>query len=322
MKTSRPVVCLQHLATLLLTCFCFVSASEVRAQTGEPTKYRLRVQEVDATTALKSSTSGSARKSLDQIVDACDEQLLNAVEQTRKFELVARDPNAVIREQDFAASGNIDSLDPQAAQQFKMAGVKYIAMVTVDNFQDVTRRMTLEGGLGKTEAERRTIQIQAVVRVVDATRATVLRSTNVTFEKAAVDEIIAGSTSEGGRKTDALIGQVSNELATRAANAITDMLYPAKIIGYTNGVITFNRTKSSGAAKGPKCTGMAGSTFSPGLLYCPRSAMKVSRGSRRSLKIREVAMASSAAATATRASSQARRGTESDSSAGCASRRR
>jgi hypothetical protein len=47
-----------------------------------------------------------------------------------------------------------------------------------------------------------------------------------------------------------LIGQVSNELATRAANAITDMLYPAKIIGYTNGVITFNRTKSSGAAKG------------------------------------------------------------------------
>lgn len=220
------------------------------AQSGEPSKHRLRVQEVDATVALKAATSGNARKSLDQIVDAADEQLLNAIEQTRKFEMVARDPGAVIREQDFAASGNIDSLDPQAAQQFKMAGVKYIAMVTVDNYQDVTRRMTLEGGLGKTDAERRTIQIQAIVRIVDATRATVLRSTNVVFEKAAVDEILAGSTTEGSRKTDALIGQVSSELAARAANAITDMLYPAKVIGYTNGIITFNRTKSSGAEKG------------------------------------------------------------------------
>lgn len=249
MTASIPFALLR-LSVALLFCATVALPTEARGQNNEPTKYRLRVQEVEATSALRASTTGTAQKSLEQILDACDSQLLNAIEQTRKFEMVARDPAAVIREQDFAASGNIDSLDPQTAQQFKMAGVKYIAMVTLDNFQDVTRRMTLEGGLGKTNAERRTIQVQAVVRIVDATRATVLRSTNVAFEKAAVDEIIAGSTSEGGRKTDALIGQVSNELATRAANAITDMLYPAKVIGYTNGVITFNRTKSSGADKG------------------------------------------------------------------------
>ena len=235
---------------LLVTMAIMASTAAWARQGGEAVKYRLRVQEVKATNALVSSTQGAALASLNQVVAAADTQLLNAIEQTRKFELVPRDPNAVIDEQDFARNGNVSTLDPQAAKSFQMAGVRYIAMVTIDNYQDVTQRMNLEGGLGTTAGERRTIQLQAVVAVVDTTKATVLRSTGFRLEKAAINEVLAGSTVEGGRSTDALIGMMSSELATRAANEITDMLYPAKVVAYTNGLITFNRTKASGASSG------------------------------------------------------------------------
>jgi hypothetical protein len=183
------------------------------------------------------------------VVEAADSQLLNAVEQTRKFEMVPRDPNAVIREQDFAQSGNVSTLDAKAAKPFQMAGVSHIATVMIDNYQDVTSRMELGGSLGATQGERRVIQLQAVVSVIDATKATVLRSTNVRLERAQTNEVLSGSTVDG-RATDALVGLVSRDLAKAAANAITDMLYPARVVGYTMGVVSFNRTAGSGAATG------------------------------------------------------------------------
>jgi hypothetical protein len=215
----------------------------------EATKYRLRVQQVGVTSSVQGATTGSAATSLRQVVEAADSQLLNAVEQTRKFEMVPRDPNAVIREQDFAQSGNVSKLDPKAAKPFQMAGVSHIATVTIDNYQDVTSRRELGGSLGVTQGEHRVIQLQAVVSVIDATRATVLRSTNVRLERAQTNEVLSGSTVDG-RTTDALVGLVSRDLAREAANAITDMLYPAKVVGYTMGAITFNRTGASGAASG------------------------------------------------------------------------
>ncbi len=214
-----------------------------------PIKARLRVQQVSATAQVASVAQGAAAQSLRQILEATDTQLVNAIEQTRKFEMVPRDINAMIREQDFAQSGNVNKLDPQTAKPFLMAGVKYIGVVTVDNFQDITARMQLEGGLGKTSAERRTIQIQAVVQVVDATKATVLRSTSVRLERGAVSEALAGAAVEG-RSTNALLGEVASELATRAADEIVDVIYPAQALAYNLGAITFNRTKGSGVENG------------------------------------------------------------------------
>lgn len=215
----------------------------------EVTKARLRVQQVEATPSVVSSVSGAGGATLRQILDAADSQLLNALEQTRKFELAPRDLRAVIREQDFAQSGNVNRLDPQTAKILQMAGVKYVAVVRVDNFQDVTSRMTLEGPVGTTQGERRTIQIQAVVQVVDATSAIVLRSTSVRLEPSTTNEAMAGGTTDG-RQTNSLIGSVSSELARRAANEITDAIYPAKVVGYTMGTVTFNRTRGSGVEPG------------------------------------------------------------------------
>ena len=245
---SGPEAGGRRLIGLLAALFAAFTTSVAMGQEA-PTKARLRVQQITATPSVVSATHGTGAQTLQQILEAADAQLLNAVEQTRKFEMVPRDVNAVIREQDFATSGNVSRLDPQAARPLQMAGVKYVAIVTVDNFQDITQRMQLEGGLGKTNAERRTVQIQAVVQIVDATKATVLRSTNVKFESSTTSETLDAA-SVDGRATNAITGAVALELATRAANEITDVIYPAKVVGYTMGTITFNRTKGSGVEPG------------------------------------------------------------------------
>ncbi len=248
MKRNSMFVAARRAATrVAAVALAIVATGSAVAQ--EATKYRLRVQQVGVTSSVQGATTGSAGSSLRQVVEAADSQLLNAVEQTRKFEMVPRDPNAVIREQDFAQSGNVSTLDAKAAKPFQMAGVSHIATVMIDNYQDVTSRMELGGSLGATQGERRVIQLQAVVSVIDATRATVLRSTNVRLERAQTNEVLSGSTVDG-RATDALVGLVSRDLAKEAANAITDMLYPAKVVGYTMGAITFNRTSASGASSG------------------------------------------------------------------------
>ena len=50
-------------------------------------------------------------------------QLIDRINATRKFQVVARsDLDDILKEQDFASSGNVDLNDKSAAQQFKIAG--------------------------------------------------------------------------------------------------------------------------------------------------------------------------------------------------------
>jgi hypothetical protein len=175
---------------------------------------------------------------------------MTAIDGTRRFELVARaDLPSVIKEQNLAESGNVNTLDPQAAKALQLAGAAYLATVTIDNFQDVTERTVLPGQFGDSQAERRTIQVQGVVKIFNATTGTLYRSTAVKLNESAVDEVLAG-VQQQGRKTNALIGKVTSLFAAEAASAITESLAPAKVIGYTMGQITFNRAADSGVKAG------------------------------------------------------------------------
>jgi hypothetical protein len=53
-----------------------------------------------------------------------------------------------------------------------------------------------------------------------------------------------------GVKTNVVLGAVAKKLASDVANAIADSLAPARVIGYTLGQITFNRSAESGVAVG------------------------------------------------------------------------
>jgi len=214
-------------------------------------KPRLAIRAIAATPAVTAQAKvDGTDNALMQIEQGADVQLLSAIEATRRFEIVARaDLPSIIKEQDLTQSGNVNVLDPQAARAFQLAGARYVATLTISNYQEVVERTDLLNQFGTSKAERRTINLQAVLKIFDSTTGSLFRSTQVTLSESAVNEIMPG-VEQKGVKTNVVLGAVAKKLASDVANAIADSLAPARVIGYTLGQITFNRSAESGVSAG------------------------------------------------------------------------
>jgi curli biogenesis system outer membrane secretion channel CsgG len=214
-------------------------------------KPRLAIRAIAATPAVTAQAKvDGTDNALMQIEQGADVQLLSALEATRRFEIVARaDLPSIIKEQDLTQSGNVNILDPQAARAFQLAGARYVATLTISNYQEVVERTDLLNQFGTSKAERRTINLQAVLKIFDSTTGSLFRSTQVTLSESAVNEIMPG-VEQKGVKTNVVLGAVAKKLASDVANAIADSLAPARVIGYTLGQITFNRSAESGVSTG------------------------------------------------------------------------
>ena len=195
---------------------------------GAAERPRVAIRAIAATpsVAKQAKDEGSADALL-QIEQGADPQLMDALAGTGRFDLVARaDLPSVLKEQDLAQSGNVSILDPQAARAYQLAGAKFVATVTIGNFQDITERTELLNQFGTSKAERRTISLQATVRIFDTTSGTLFRSTNVEFDESATNEILPG-VEQKGRKTNVVLGKATRRLASEAAAAIAASMGPA-----------------------------------------------------------------------------------------------
>jgi curli biogenesis system outer membrane secretion channel CsgG len=235
----------------LLTAAVAGLAAAVALPQSPPEKPRLAIRQIAATPAVTSQArSEGAADALAQVEQGADSQLMDAINATRRFELVARaDLPSVIKEQDLTQSGNANAMDPQAAQAFRLAGARYVATVTLTNFQDITERTDLLNQFGTSKAERRTIDLQATVKVFDSTAGTLFRSVTVTVSEAATNEILPG-VEQKGSKTNVVLANATRRLAVEAANAIADSLAPARVVGYTLGQVTMNRGIENGISVG------------------------------------------------------------------------
>ena len=221
------------------------------AQTVLAQKSTMAVRGFQATPAVRDAASATGTvNALDQILQGAQIQLESAVQSGGKFDIVARqDLDSILKEQDLADSGLVDRLSPGAARSLALAGARYLAVLTVDGFQDVTDTTVLQKQLGPTRAERRSIQLSGVVKVFDTTTGAMLASAPLKVDKSQFDEIIPG-VERTGRKTQALLATVASMLASDSSLSITDAVFPPKVIAYTAGQITFNRVKSSGVSAG------------------------------------------------------------------------
>lgn len=148
-----------------------LTALTAQAAYAQPEKPRLAIREIAATDAVTAAARSSGQQNvLDQILQGANSQLTDAITQSRRFDIVARaDLGEVLKEQDLNDSGLVDQSDPQAARAGKLAAAGYLATVTVDNYQDITETNEFAGQFGRTASERRTIQIQATLKIYDAT---------------------------------------------------------------------------------------------------------------------------------------------------------
>jgi hypothetical protein len=214
-------------------------------------KATMAVRGFEATPAVQEAASASGTlNALNQIIQGAQAQLETAVQSSGKFDIIARqDLASILKEQDLAASGLVDTLSPGAARSLELSGARYLAVLTIDGFQDVTDTTVLQKQLGATQAERRTIQLSGVVKVFETTSGKMLTSTALKINQSQLDEIMPG-VQRDGRKTEALLATVTSKLGRDSSLSITNAVFPAKVIAYTSGQITFNRVKSSGVAAG------------------------------------------------------------------------
>lgn len=238
-------------ALMAATALVAPSAAQSPPTVAVAEKPRLAIRAIAATPAVTAQAKvDGTDNALMQIEQGADVQLLSAIEATRRFEIVARaDLPSIIKEQDLTQSGNVNVLDPQAARAFQLAGARYVATLTISNYQEVVEKTELLNQFGTSKAERRTINLQAVLKIFDSTTGSLFRSTQVTLSESAVNEIMPG-VEQKGVKTNVVLGAVAKKLATDVANAIADSLSPARVIGYTLGQITFNRSAEGGVSVG------------------------------------------------------------------------
>lgn len=230
----------------------FVLAAAATTTFGQASdKPRLAIRKIDATTsAMRQAENAGQANVLRQILEGSNSLLTTTIQRSGRFDIVAReDLVEILREQDLAESGNMNASDSQAARPGRLAGAGYVATVTVDNFQDVSQRADFAGHFGENAAERRTIQLQATLKIFDSTTGTLRESATITLQRSAQNEVLPG-VEQSGRSTNALIGEITRHFAAEAANEILDRLAPAKVIAYTMGIATVNRGEGTGIKSG------------------------------------------------------------------------
>lgn len=224
-----------------------LAAASLAPQTAHAQKETLGVMAIRPTPALTQAVANASKTiSLGRVVESLDSQLIDRLNATRKFELLARsDLKDVLREQSLAASGNLDALDKNTAKQFKLAGAKYILVATVDDFQDFTERATFQGT--GTSATKRAIRLSAVGKIFDATTGKLLESANFQLNQKDISENRNYSTKDG-ELSDELLVAIAREMADRLANRVADVIFPAKVLVRRDKQITINRGDGTGIA--------------------------------------------------------------------------
>lgn len=197
---------------------------------------------------LQNVDRAGKRISLDRVLQSMNGQLIDRINATRKFQVVARsDLDDILKEQDFASSGNVDRNDKSAAQQFKVAGVKYLVVTTVDDFQDYNEVATFQG-TGRS-ATKRVIRLSCVGKIYDSTTGKLLESTNFQISNKDVSENKTYSVRDSNLNEDLLVA-IAREMSGKIANRVTDVIFPPKVLSKRDKQITINRGDGTDVAVG------------------------------------------------------------------------
>jgi len=222
----------------------FFIQSSLRAQ-----KETIGVTAVKPTQAILQNVDRAGKRiSLDRVLQSMNGQLIDRINATRKFQVVARsDLDDILKEQDFASSGNVDLNDKSAAQQFKIAGVKYLVVTTVDDFQDYNEVATFQG-TGRS-ASKRVIRLSCVGKIYDSTTGKLLESTNFQISNKDISENKTYSARDSNLNEDLLVA-IAREMSGKIANRVTDVIFPPKVLSKRDKQITINRGDGTDIAVG------------------------------------------------------------------------
>lgn len=228
MKLGRLLL---SLATLLL------AAVALPAQDA-PGKKKLAVTKITANPAVTARMAKQGvNLSLDSILQGLDAQVHDRLLNTRRFEMLERaDADALATEA--AAAG----------ESFAFNKADYLLTIRVDGFNDRTETRKL-ASLGKTIMGR-AVEISAVAKITEVSTQRSISSANFSVKQYDSENRSENTTQKVGEEMDALIMAAVREIAQKIAGRATDAIYPARVIGKRDKVVTINRNDQSGIAVG------------------------------------------------------------------------
>jgi hypothetical protein len=225
------------LRNYILASAALAFAASLGAQTTAAGLKKIAISDVKPLGALVESVTAAGRKnSLDRVVQSLDSQLMDRVQNTRKFEVIARsDMSSILKEADFSGGS------------FQVSGVDYLLVTTVGDFQDYAETREF-AALGKS-ASWRVIRLAIVSKIYDGKTGKLIESTNIPVERREQTENGANS-SKNGDLSDALLQQATAEAADAVATRVADVIYPPRIVSKIDRQVTISRGEGSGVSVG------------------------------------------------------------------------
>ena len=247
------------LRTVLLSVLAITGIATAQAPPGNTVppagasgRVALGIGAVDVLPALKNTLAARGADQvieLDRIQQSLDGQLTAAFGATAKFDVIARsDWPQILREQDFAAGGNVNGMDPQAARSFMLKGIRWIVVPQIADFQDYIETGVFEG-LGQ-KLTRRIVKLALVTKVYETTSGRLVESVNSSYDDQKIINDPINSTVQGGRFTDSMILDIARTTSEQVARDIVDRLMPAKILAITDRMATISRGAGAGVTVG------------------------------------------------------------------------
>jgi len=173
---------------------------------------------------------------MNRVVEALDGQLVNSLNGTRKFEVIARsDLGSLIQEGGVAGAG------------LQVGGSDYLLVATVDDFQDYTQTATF-GSVGKT-ATKRVIRFGAVGKVYDSASGKLIESASFQISNKDISNVLVNA-ADNGELSDELLREIAVKMANQITTRVVDVIYPAKVVARTAEQVTINRGDGTGIASG------------------------------------------------------------------------
>ncbi|HTJ78406.1 MAG TPA: hypothetical protein VL357_05370 [Rariglobus sp.] len=203
-----------------------------------PGKKKLAITKIAATDSVKARMAKQGGQlSLASVLDALDSQVYDRVLGTKRFEILERSDADALTNEAQAAGKTL---------QFQQAD--YVLTIRVDGFNDRTETRTL-AALGKTVAAR-VIELSAVAKITEVSTQRAIVSTNFQVTRREADQLSANTVQKNGEESDILLTDATREMARKIASRVADAVFPARIIGKRDKVVTINRNDTSGIKVG------------------------------------------------------------------------
>ena len=231
------------LRLLGIACVMMVGVTAM-SQEAPQGKMRIGLGDVKVLPSLKQTLAANGQ--LDQVnrlAETVEAQLMDALQNTRKFEIVARhDLDQLIKEQGLPAGAITDPSDPKSALAGKIKGVEYLVLPTIDDFVDVEQSTASQEM--QMAMSRRVVRMSAVIRIYNSSTGVLLESMSVPVqvENTGATRMTPGDAVKNPKaQDDSVYVDLINQLSMRCAQRITDILFPARIVAVTGDSVTINR---------------------------------------------------------------------------------